>query len=135
MEQRNILGESCKKQIIFGTETLCAILAYPLFTSMLVSRMCFLYVDNEATKYSVMKGTSENLTVDVMSEFFAKIETHIHTLCWITRVSSFSNIADANEFGFCDKSCEASKCLNALCLAIRDKLGKTAGQMIRHNPA
>ena len=51
-KQRNILAEPCKKQIMFETETLCAILAYSLWTSLLLNRMCFLYADNEATKYS-----------------------------------------------------------------------------------
>lgn len=143
-EQRAVLGEPCKKHIIVEAETLCAVLAYSLWTSLLLSRMCFLYVDNEATKCSLMKGSSDNVTVDATSHFFAEIETHVQTLCWISRASSFSNLADAlsrgdntllRELGFSDNSNQASSCLNNLCLAIRNKLGKTAGQSISRAPA
>eukprot|EP00435_Cladocopium_sp_Y103_P045509 s1035_g13.t1 len=47
-DQRNMLGELNKKQIIFEAETLCAVLAYCLWTSFFTDRTCFLYVDYEA---------------------------------------------------------------------------------------
>ena len=59
-------------------------------------------------------------------------------------MSSFSNIADApsrgdnsllNELGLSDDSGEASSCLNNLCLAIKEKLGKTAGQNFSRVPS
>ena len=94
-EQRRLVGEAGKKQIIFEAETLCAILAYSLWTDLVKDRMCLLYVDNEGTKFSLMKGMSENLVVAAMAQVFAELETHVHTSCWISRVSSFSNVADA----------------------------------------
>jgi hypothetical protein len=94
-EQRRLVGEAGKKRIIFEAETLCAILAYSLWTDLVKDRMCLLYVDNEGTKFSLMKGMSENLVVAAMAQVFAELETHVHTSCWISRVSSFSNVADA----------------------------------------
>ena len=138
-DQRNLLGEQNKKQIIFEAETLCAILAYALWSECLKDRMGFLYVDNEGTKFSLMKGMSENATVDAMAQVFAEIETHVRTLCWISRVSSFSNIADAPSRGDCevlrklafqDVSEEAQKTLERICISVKIKLGKTAEQQI-----
>jgi len=134
-DQRKILGEPSKKQIIFEAETLCAILAYTLWLSHLRDRMCFLYVDNEGTKFSLMKGLSENATVDLMAQIFAETEIHAGTLCWISRVSSFSNIADAPsrgdtevllKLGFTDVSNDALKCLVALCNSVDQRMGKRA---------
>ena len=97
-QQKVLLGELHKKQIIFDAETLCALLAYCLWTEIFSGRMCFLYVDNKGTKFSFMKGTSEN----PIAQVFAETETHVKTLCWLARVSSFSNIADAPSRGDCN---------------------------------
>ena len=43
-------------------------------------KMCFLYVDNESTKFSLMKRTSENPTVDIMAKIFAETGLHGWTL-------------------------------------------------------
>jgi hypothetical protein len=131
-QQRVLLGELHEKQIIFEAETLCALLAYCLWTEIFSGRMCFLYVDNKGTKFSFMKGTSEN----PIAQIFAETETHVKTLCWLARVSSFSNIADAPSRGdrnllrslqFRDVSGDATICLEKLCVSIEQKLGRTAG--------
>ena len=63
--QRQLLGELSKKQIFFEAETLCAVLAHFFSIQCLVDRKAFLYVDNEGTKFSLIRGTSENSTVDL----------------------------------------------------------------------
>ena len=99
--------------------------------------MCFLYVDNEGAKFSLMKGSSENHAVDVMAQIFAEVETHVKTLCWLARVSSFSNIADAPSRGDCsllkrlqfrDVSLDATACLENICTSMEAKLGREAGR-------
>lgn len=133
-DQRILLGEPIKKQIIFEAETLCAIVVYSLWSDCLKDRMCFLYVDNEGTKFSLVKGVSDNSTVDAMAQVFAEIETHVRTLCWLSRISSFSNVADApsrgdcellKRLGFMDASEDAKKALDVICLSVEIKLGKT----------
>lgn len=135
--QRNLLEKLQKKQISFEAETLCALLAYPLWKDIFSKRMCFLYVDSEGTKFSLMKGSSENHAVDVMAQIFAEVETHVRTLCWLARVSSFSNIADAPSRGDCsllkqlkfhDVSLETTRCLDSICTAMEAKLGREAGR-------
>eukprot|EP00435_Cladocopium_sp_Y103_P052490 s2135_g16.t1 len=134
-EQRRFLGEMNKKQIIFEAETFCAILAYLLWMKNFEKRKCFLYVDNEGTKFSMMKGSSENETVDVMCSIFCERETLIETSCWLARVPSYSNVADKpprghNEellkTGFVDHSADAAIEVKRLLTFMTKKLGRTA---------
>ena len=126
-EQRSLLGEPYRKQIIFEAETLCAVLAYNLWEESMCNRKSFLYVDNEGTKFSLVRDKSDNLVVDAISGIFAEIETHVRTACWISRVSSYSNIADGPSRGdladmrrlkFTDVSKHAEMCLKSLCLSV-----------------
>jgi hypothetical protein len=66
----------------------------------------------------LIKGSSENLVVDVRAQVFAEIETHVRTACWISSVTS-SSFADEPSRGdnqrlikpgFKDVSMEAYKC-------------------------
>ena len=93
-EQRRVLGEPNKKQIIFEAESLCAVLAYKLWAEFISDKKSFLYVDNEGTKFSLIRGKSDNSVVDAIAQVFAEIEVTTNTLCWISRVSSYSNLAD-----------------------------------------
>ena len=131
-----LLGELQKKQIIFEAESLCALLAYCLWAESFSGRMSFLYVDYEGTKFSLIKGSSENPTVDAIAQVFIEVETHVRSVCWLARVSSFSNVADApsrgdnkilDSLGFTNFLESASKCLMSLCASIKEKLGKRAG--------
>ena len=134
-EQRCLLGEPYRKQIIFEAETLCAVLAYSLWTERLDNRKSFLYVDNEGTKFCLIRGKSDNLVVDAIAGIFAEVETHVRTNCWISRVSSYSNLADKPsrgdisdmiKLGFAEASECAEKCLKSLCLSVKNQLGKKA---------
>jgi hypothetical protein len=64
-EQRESLGEFNKQQIIFEAETFFAVLAYWLWFKRLELRSSTLYVDNEGTKFCMMKGSSKNVTFDL----------------------------------------------------------------------
>ena len=130
------LGELRKKQIIFEAGTLCAFLAYCLCMDLFCGRMSFLYVNNESTKFSYMKGSSENLTVDAMTQVFVEVETHVKTICWL---SSCSKIADEpsrgdcrvlNEMNFTHVSKDATNCRKSLCMSIGEKRGKMAGHAL-----
>ena len=80
-KHRILMGGLQKKQIIFETDTLCALLAYCLWTDLFANKISFLDVDNEGTKFSLIKGSSENATVDAMAQIFIEIETHDRTTC------------------------------------------------------
>ena len=82
-----------------------------------------------------MKGSSENAVVDALAVIFAEIETHVCTSCWISRVSSCSDLADAPsrgncqillKLGFLDAFESASSCLETMLRYMIEKLGKKA---------
>lgn len=87
-------GEKRKKQIIFEAETLAAVTAFALWRPVVAGKRCVLFVDNEGTKFSLLKGTSENETVDLFAGFFTELEAGVHTYSWLARVPSKCNIAD-----------------------------------------
>ena len=92
---RHALGEASKKQIIFEAETLAAVLAFALWKERFSNRRCVIFVDNEGTKFSLLKGSSDNSTVDLLAGLFAELESSIHSFTWLARVPSKSNIADS----------------------------------------
>lgn len=91
---RKLLGEGSKKQIIFEAETLAAVCAAILWQEHLVDKRCLLFVDNEGTKFSLLKGTADNPVVDALAERFVHLEMTLHSYLWLARVPSKSNIAD-----------------------------------------
>lgn len=93
-EQRDILGENKKKQIIFEAETLSALLALHVWCKSLVDDKCIFFVDNEGCKFALLKGLSDNLLVDVMAELFVGKEDSVEVPLWLARVPSKSNLAD-----------------------------------------
>lgn len=93
-QQREILGEGKKKQIIFEAETLTALLAIFLWRNCIVDSKCVFFVDNEGCKFALLKGLSENAIVDMMAEMFIEMEDCVNVPIWLARVPSKSNLAD-----------------------------------------
>ena len=102
---RKSLGEPHRKQIIFEAETLAAVVAFMLWASRCENKRCILFVDNEATKFSLLRGSSDNSVVDFLAEQFVEMEALVHTFTWLARVPSSCNIADAPSRG------DVSSCL------------------------
>jgi len=96
---REALGELHKKQIIFEAETLAAVIAYQLWAPRFSNRRCLLFVDNEGTKFSLLRGVSENSVMDFLAEKFVELEAVTHTFTWLARVPSGCNVADAPSRG------------------------------------
>ena len=94
LDIRTVLGEQHKKQIIFECETLAAVVAFVLWSKFFSSKRCMLYVDNEGSKFALIKGFADNDIVDKLAHLFATLETDIYSFLWIARVASFSNVAD-----------------------------------------
>ena len=100
-----LLGEQHKKQIIFECETLAAVIAFILWSKVFESKRCILYVDNEGSKFALIKGLADNEVVDKLAHLFATVETDIHSFLWIARVASHSNIADKPSRGDTTELC------------------------------
>ena len=134
-EQRFLLGENSKKQLIFEAETIAALIAFLLWSEKVLHKFSILFVDNEATKFSLIKGFADNVVVDIMAEIFCEHETSFQGFNWIARVPSFSNLAEApsrNDCvallagGFVDRSIDAYVILSTICAAVELKLGERA---------
>ena len=93
-KHRTMLGEGSKKQIIFEAETLSAVTAILLWKEFLAFKRCIIFVDNEGTKFSMLKARSDNDVVDKIVEQFAHFESNSNLCTWLARVASKSNIAD-----------------------------------------
>ena len=96
------LGEAHKKQLIFEAETLAAVLGFLLWSNSFVGRLGHLFIDNDGTKYCLLKGASDNGCVNKLSRIFAKHEMESTALTWISRVASHSNIADGPSRNDCN---------------------------------
>lgn len=53
-----------------------------------------IFVDNEGSKFALLKGVSDNLCVDCLAMIFAEQEARLSLSPWLSRVPSHSNIAD-----------------------------------------
>lgn len=98
-EQCRSLGSERKKQLIFEAETLAALIAVKVWSSFMSNQKCLLFVDNEGTKFSLLKGFNENVIVDKLAELFVCLESELHSYTWLCRVPSLSNVADAPSRG------------------------------------
>ena len=124
---RSILGEQSKKQIIFEAETLAAVVAFSLWKDKIAGTRCLLFVDNEGTKFSLLKGFSDNSVVDTLARCFAELEATVHSYTWLSRVPSKSNIADPpsrNDISskFFADACNRSACATTSLNWILEKL-------------
>ena len=138
--QRAALGELTKQQIIFEAETLAGVLAYWIWEKFFEKRNCLLYLDNEGTKFCLIKGSSDNAVVDILCAIFAELEMQIETSCWLARVPSHSNIADKPsraevtellENGYKDHSKLAAEKLKDLLAFMTLKVGRKAECVVR----
>ena len=133
-EQRAALGEHSKVQLIFEAETLAAVLAFLLWHDKAKNRLSYLFVDNEGTKFCLIRGASDNPVVDRLVLAFCEREAATHAINWIARVPSHSNCSDDPsrgetkvlvEKGFADVSGHATIVL-ALLMASIVEVGEKA---------
>ena len=136
-EWRVLLGAN-KRQLIFEAETLAAVVATILWAPQCLGRKLYLFVDNEGTKFSLLKGFSDNWCVDWLACEFAKVEARHHILMWLARVPSKSNPSDEPSRGSCECLLEskysnvsnaAYKICEILMTALKNELGETAVQL------
>ena len=72
--------------------------ALSCFHPSVKSFRCLLFVDNQGTRFSLLRGVSENSVVDFLAEN-VELEAVTHTFTWLARVPSSCNVADAPSRG------------------------------------
>ena len=94
-----------------GDQLICQIELYTMvvirwvYASMLQGRRTIWWVDNDAARYSLIKGSSSSLTMKDLCREFYRHEAVAPTFSWIERVPSPSNIADAPSRGSPMEAC------------------------------
>ena len=95
-----------KSQLIAELELLPVVVFFETYKELCCKRRILLFVDNNAIRDSVSKGTSKSLSVVVLLSELHRIWSDISCLCWISRVPTRSNISDLPS---CQQSEQAAK--------------------------
>ena len=69
------------------------------FQWLLANRRVIWFVDNEAARFSTIKGLSATATMQALVREFFRLETVCATFPWIERVPSYSNPSDGASRG------------------------------------
>ncbi len=89
-----LTGGGSKKQIVGQSELIPCHAARKIWGDRMKGRLVFLYVDNEAARYALIKGSSPTRDIAwLVNEIWATEATRESNM-WIERVPSTSNCAD-----------------------------------------
>ena len=83
-----------KKQVVGQAELVPCLVAKKIWKRRLRGRLVMHYVDNEAAKYALIKGTSPTRDSAWLVNEFWKSEAHLGSYSWFERVPSACNCAD-----------------------------------------
>ena len=84
-----------QKQVIGELETLAVLAAIHLWESYLTAKHVVFFIDNEASRFCILKGYSKNDAISKMVHSLASHEESVGCFTWFARVPSEANIADA----------------------------------------
>ena len=81
--------------IIGELETLAVALALFVWEELLKSRHVVCFIDNEGSKFSLIRGYSSSLSISVICDLVARTLDSEVIIPWFSRIPSASNLADA----------------------------------------
>ena len=88
-----------KKQIVGQAEILPCLAARHIWTDRMKGRPVLCFIDNDAARYALIKGSSPTPDSAWLSAMYWEKETAVGSYSWFERVPSPSNIADAPSRG------------------------------------
>ena len=91
------------KQIISQAELAAVVLVRDEIKRLLENRKVIFFVDNEAARYSLIKGVSGKSSMQVLTSSFHAVDLQTPCFHWIERVPSKSNPADLPTRGKTDE--------------------------------
>jgi hypothetical protein len=109
--QRSVLARTVpqvlldKWQNLVGDQLICHVELYVmvavrwLFRDLLKERRSLWWVDNDATRFAIIKGLSSSPTMRSLVREFYAFEIESPSFTWVERVPSFSNVADGPSRG------------------------------------
>ena len=83
-----------KVQLIAELELLPILIFFEHYKELCQNRRVILFIDNNAIRDAVAKGTSKALSVLVMLSELHRLWSQLQCMCWASRVPSLSNVAD-----------------------------------------
>ena len=83
-----------KSQLIAELELLPILVFFQEYGSLCKGRRILLFVDNNAIRDAVAKGTSKSLSVMIMLSELHRMWAEVACLCWVSRVPTKSNLGD-----------------------------------------
>ena len=90
-----ILSEDgTKRQVVGQSELFPCVAARDVWGRKLQGRLVMCYIDNEAAKYALIKGTSPTYMSAWLVQQFWEKEAQLETFSWFERVPSAANCAD-----------------------------------------
>ena len=85
--------------MIFELEALALAISLEVFKPFVERRSLVAFTDNEGVFGTFVRGHSDNARCSALIEFFGQSEEDLESPCWIDRVPSSSNPADAPSRG------------------------------------
>ena len=89
----SIIAED-QKQFIGELETLAVLAAISMWKDWLAAKHVVFFIDNEASRFCILKGYSKNPCISKMVHALATLEEEVGCFAWYARVPSEANIAD-----------------------------------------
>ena len=96
---------SVGEQLICQIEMYAFMVARYHFREVIHNKAAIAWIDNEAARYAVSKGTASSPSLVAMARVLQSWETQWPTLMWVERVASFSNPADGPSKTQGDRDC------------------------------
>ena len=97
-----VVGE----QVITQAEAFAAALARRAYETLVTQRRVILFVDNDAARFSLIKGSSPSVALLKIAQCFHSCGNRDHAIFWIERVPTASNIADLPSRGKLDEAAQ-----------------------------
>ena len=97
---------SSGEQIISQAEAYAFLVTRHRYRDTFLNRPSLWFIDNEAARYSLIKGASPSLSMFLLIREVSLIDSAQPTGAWYERVASTSNIADLPSRGEHMKACE-----------------------------
>jgi ribonuclease HI len=99
-----------QSQLIGELEALAVLAALKLWTERVRGKHLVIFVDNEGSKYAILRGYSKNPCLSKIVTAIAQAEDSATVFCWYSRVPSEANVADGPSRGMsCNGSDERSR--------------------------
>ena len=83
-----------KEQVICQVESYAAVIVRHAYVDLMHNRYCLLFIDNDASRWSLIKATSSSGSMLALAQAFYLPEADKPSCTWIERIPSASNIAD-----------------------------------------